>query len=156
MDIIVPMSDLCGLIWCAMAGLFGSRAALQAEILVLRHQLRVSTNRTIKDLDTLSAPKARFEYKSEFSRLSMVAGVLLALALPAHAGTCTGTLTTSRSDWVLTGPDEDICVIAPGSAAAVLQHCTMGHACTVEGTVRPCVGSACVEIRRVRGAVRRP
>jgi hypothetical protein len=35
------MSDLCRLIWCALIGLFRSRAALQAEILVLRHQLNV-------------------------------------------------------------------------------------------------------------------
>ena len=35
------MSDVCGLIWYAVAALFRSRAALQAEILVLRHQLNV-------------------------------------------------------------------------------------------------------------------
>jgi hypothetical protein len=42
------MSDLCGLIWCAIAGLFRSRAALQAEILVLRHQLNVLTRKSPK------------------------------------------------------------------------------------------------------------
>jgi hypothetical protein len=35
------MSDLCRLIWCALIGLFRSRVALEAEILVLRHQLNV-------------------------------------------------------------------------------------------------------------------
>jgi transposase InsO family protein len=35
------MANLCKLIWCAFAGLFRSRASLQAEILVLRHQLNV-------------------------------------------------------------------------------------------------------------------
>jgi hypothetical protein len=35
------MSDLCRLIWCAMVELVRSRAALQAEILILRHQLNV-------------------------------------------------------------------------------------------------------------------
>jgi transposase InsO family protein len=35
------MGDLCRLIWCVLAGLFRSRAALQAEVLVLRHQLNV-------------------------------------------------------------------------------------------------------------------
>src|ERR1700720_2612451 len=35
------MIDLCKLIWCAFAGLFRSRAELEAEILVLRHQLNV-------------------------------------------------------------------------------------------------------------------
>ena len=35
------MIDLCKLIWCTFAGLFRSRAELEAEILVLRHQLNV-------------------------------------------------------------------------------------------------------------------
>ena len=35
------MGDLYRLIWCLIAGLFRSRAALQAEILTLRHQLNV-------------------------------------------------------------------------------------------------------------------
>jgi hypothetical protein len=35
------MSDLCRLIWHILIGLFRSRAALEAEILVLRHQLNV-------------------------------------------------------------------------------------------------------------------
>ena len=35
------MSDLCRLIWCVVIGLFRSRAAMEAEILVLRHQLNV-------------------------------------------------------------------------------------------------------------------
>src|ERR1700756_2214933 len=35
------MAQVCKLIWCAFAGLFRPRASLQAEILVLRHQLNV-------------------------------------------------------------------------------------------------------------------
>src|SRR5262245_3297825 len=35
------MRDLCRLIWYTLIGLFRSRAALEAEILVLRHQLNV-------------------------------------------------------------------------------------------------------------------
>ncbi len=35
------MSDLCRLIWFALIGLFRSPAALEAENLVLRHQLNV-------------------------------------------------------------------------------------------------------------------
>ena len=42
------MGDLCGLIWCALAGLFRSRVALQAEILVLRHQLNVLRRKSPK------------------------------------------------------------------------------------------------------------
>ena len=35
------MSGLCSLLWYTLIGLFRSRAALEAEILVLRHQLNV-------------------------------------------------------------------------------------------------------------------
>jgi hypothetical protein len=35
------MADLCRLIWCALVGLFRSRASREAEILALRHQLNV-------------------------------------------------------------------------------------------------------------------
>ena len=42
------MSDLCRLIWCALIGLFRSRAALEAEILLLRHQLNVMQRRSPK------------------------------------------------------------------------------------------------------------
>src|SRR5215510_6101469 len=42
------MSDLCRLIWCALIGPFRSRAALEAEILVLRHQLNVLRRKSPK------------------------------------------------------------------------------------------------------------
>src|SRR6476659_6154374 len=44
------MSDLCRFIWCALIGLVRSRAALQAEILVLRHQLNVLRRKSPKRL----------------------------------------------------------------------------------------------------------
>jgi hypothetical protein len=44
------MSDLCRLIWCALIGLFRSQAALEAEILVLRHQLNVLRRKSPKRL----------------------------------------------------------------------------------------------------------
>ena len=44
------MSDLCRLIWGALTGLVRSRAALQAEILVLRHQLNVLRRKSQKRL----------------------------------------------------------------------------------------------------------
>jgi hypothetical protein len=44
------MFDLCRLIWCALIGLFRSRAALEAEILVLRHQLNVLRRKSPKRL----------------------------------------------------------------------------------------------------------
>src|SRR5260221_4088930 len=42
------MSDLCRLIWCALIGLFRPRAALEAEILDLRHQLNVLRRKSPK------------------------------------------------------------------------------------------------------------
>ena len=42
------MGEVLGFIWCAIAGLFRSRVALQAEILVLRHQLNVLRRRSPK------------------------------------------------------------------------------------------------------------
>ncbi len=44
------MSDLCRLIWCALIGLFQPRAALEAETLVLRHQLNVLRRKSPKRL----------------------------------------------------------------------------------------------------------
>jgi transposase InsO family protein len=40
------MGDLCRLIWYTLIGLFRSRAALEAEILVLRHQLNILRRRS--------------------------------------------------------------------------------------------------------------
>jgi len=42
------MGELFGFIWCAIAGLFRSRAALQADILVLRQQLNILRRRSPK------------------------------------------------------------------------------------------------------------
>src|SRR3977135_2027462 len=42
------MSDLCRLIWCTLIGLLRSRAALEAEVLVLRHQLNVLRRKSPK------------------------------------------------------------------------------------------------------------
>jgi len=42
--------DLGRLVWCVVAGLFRSRAALHAEILVFRHQLNVLRRKSAKRL----------------------------------------------------------------------------------------------------------
>jgi hypothetical protein len=42
------MRDLCRLIWCGLIGFFRSRASLEAEILVLRHQLNVLRRKSSK------------------------------------------------------------------------------------------------------------
>jgi hypothetical protein len=47
-SIITAMGDLLKLIWYAVAGLFRSRAALQTEVLALRHQLNVLRRRASK------------------------------------------------------------------------------------------------------------
>ena len=44
------MVNLCRLVWCVVAGLFRSRAALHTEILVLRHQLNVLRRKSPKRL----------------------------------------------------------------------------------------------------------
>ena len=44
------MGDLCRLVWCAVVGLFQSRTALQAEVLVLRHQLNILRRKAPKRL----------------------------------------------------------------------------------------------------------
>jgi hypothetical protein len=52
--IVCSMRDVCGLIWCVVIGLFRPRAALEAEILVLRHQLNILRRRSPKRV-TLSS-----------------------------------------------------------------------------------------------------
>ena len=42
------MKDICSLLWCALVGLFRSRASLEAEILLLRHQLNVLRRKSPK------------------------------------------------------------------------------------------------------------
>jgi hypothetical protein len=44
------MGDLLKLIWCFVIGLFRSRAALEAEIVALRHQLNVLRRKAPKRL----------------------------------------------------------------------------------------------------------
>jgi hypothetical protein len=48
---LLPMADLLKLIWCAVIGLFRSKALLEAEIiLALRHQLNVLRRKSPKRL----------------------------------------------------------------------------------------------------------
>jgi hypothetical protein len=42
------MNELCRLIWCGLIGFFRSRASLEAEIMVLRHQLNVLRRKSAK------------------------------------------------------------------------------------------------------------
>jgi hypothetical protein len=54
------MRDVCGLIWLALIGLFRSRAALQAEILTLRHQLNVLRRKSPQRLGFTSIDRLVF------------------------------------------------------------------------------------------------
>jgi hypothetical protein len=71
------MSDLCGVIWRAIAALFWSRAALQAEIPILRHQLNVLRSRSPKRVALSSVDRLVFV---ELYRLATK--VLDALTIP--------------------------------------------------------------------------
>src|ERR1700730_17725781 len=54
------MSELCRLIWHAFVGLFRSRAALEAEILVLRHQLNVLRRKSPRRMPFSGLDRAMF------------------------------------------------------------------------------------------------
>jgi hypothetical protein len=54
------MRDLCRLLWCALTGLFRSRASLEAEILVLRHQLNVLRQKSPKRVVFTDADRLLF------------------------------------------------------------------------------------------------
>src|SRR4029077_8056036 len=42
------MNELCRLVWCGLIGFFRSRTSLEAEILLLRHQLNVLRRKSRK------------------------------------------------------------------------------------------------------------
>ena len=48
------MRDICSLLWCALVGLFRSRASLEAEILLLRHQLNVLRRKSTSEWSLLT------------------------------------------------------------------------------------------------------
>src|SRR5258706_9873788 len=54
------MRDVCSLIWLALIGLFRSRASLQAEILMLRHQLNVLRRKSPQRLGFTSIDRLVF------------------------------------------------------------------------------------------------
>jgi hypothetical protein len=54
------VGDLCRLIWSAIVGLLRSRAALQAEILILRHQLIVLRRKSPKRLSLNNIDRLMF------------------------------------------------------------------------------------------------
>jgi len=70
------MCNLCRLIWCALVGRFRSRASLEAEILVLRHQLNILRRKSRK------RPTLGSIDRLVFARLyGLAPGVLSALAI---------------------------------------------------------------------------
>jgi len=73
---LVVMRDACKLIWFALVGLFRSRASLQAEILVLRHQLNVQRRHSPKRLEFSTVDRLIFS-----SLYGLVPSVLNALTI---------------------------------------------------------------------------
>src|SRR3989337_1184797 len=70
------MRDICKLLWCALVGLFRSRASLEAEILLLRHQLNVLRRKSPKRMAFTGVDRL------VFARLYYLApGVLTALKI---------------------------------------------------------------------------
>ena len=45
------MREACSLVWLALVGLFRSRASLEAETLILRHQLKIQRRQSPKRLN---------------------------------------------------------------------------------------------------------
>ena len=45
------MREACSLVWLALVGLFRSQASLEAEILILRHQLNIQRRQSPKRLN---------------------------------------------------------------------------------------------------------
>jgi transposase InsO family protein len=70
------MSDIGRLIWCALIGLFRSRTALQAEILVLRHQLNVLRRKSPRRVSFSNVDRLVFA-----ALYRLAAGVLNALKI---------------------------------------------------------------------------
>ena len=82
------MRDLCSLIWLALVGLFRSRAALQAEILTLRHQLNVLRRKspqrlTFSSIDRLVLSSTWAKTDAFFRRLFEVRSLMLRELGPA-------------------------------------------------------------------------
>jgi hypothetical protein len=76
-----PMRDICSLLWCALGGLFRSRTSLEAEILLLRHELNVLRRKSpqrmaFTDVDRLVFAKLYHLAPGVRSRLARVAGCL--------------------------------------------------------------------------------
>jgi hypothetical protein len=54
------MDSLCKLIWSALVGLFRSRASLQAENLVIRHQLNVLRRKSPRHITSAAIDRLLF------------------------------------------------------------------------------------------------
>jgi len=70
------MGVICRLLWCALVGLFRSRASLEAEILLLRHQLNVLRRKSPKRMAFTDVDRLVFA-----SLYDLAPGVLNALKI---------------------------------------------------------------------------
>src|SRR5262245_4339142 len=85
------MRDACRLIWCALIGLFRSRAALESEILVLRHQLNVLQRKSPKRITLCSIDRLLF-----VGLYRLAPGTLGALKIIRPDTLCAGTVLGSE------------------------------------------------------------
>ena len=70
------MVNLCSLIWCAITGLFRSPAVLQAEVLVLRHQLNI-LQRISSILSSLGGSSVLFSKQEPRSSYRLLGATIL-------------------------------------------------------------------------------
>jgi hypothetical protein len=62
------MREACSLVWLALVGLFRSRASLEAEILILRHQLNIQRRQSPKRLNFSTLDQIVLALEIEASR----------------------------------------------------------------------------------------
>ena len=89
------MADLLKLMWWAIIGLFRSRASLEAEILMLRHQLNVLRRKSPKRLTFSHFDRLIFSTLYRFAP-----GIVSALAIVEPCATCCArkcTITTAHA-----------------------------------------------------------
>src|SRR6476659_6863415 len=89
------MREACSLVWLALVGLFRSRASLEAEILILRHQLNIQRRQSPKRLNFSTsttgfmvwryrASDRRMDRKSDHASVRLEAGPSLSDPRPGR------------------------------------------------------------------------
>ena len=82
-------TSLCSLLWYTLIGLFQSRAALEAEILVLRHQLNVLRRSCPKRVEANNVKRVLADISADYGDCSVERvghGVILVFGAPRQPG----------------------------------------------------------------------